>query len=210
MDIFWLHITVTQCFLHVEKWVTQNGTNSEKSRLQSALIVLFLVETDPKRNQNKRNFPLDVFYVRHLHHLDSLRSKSKSFCILSQKSCKKWLCPTFEITWSGEMKVFRELNSLQTMYVETCHDVSESGGKSSKSFFDWRLGLFRQKCVAWAQFWFNHIEQGIFWSLLIGGRHFSIKHVTLNSSLTNFFCIEGNCMIFWSFSKNIFSKVFQE
>ena len=130
----------------------QNGTNTKKSKLQIALIASFLVETDPKRNQNECNFPPDVFYVKHLPHLDSLRLKSKSFCISHQKYWKKWLCPTFEITWSGEMKVFRELNSLQTMYVETCHDVSESGGKSSKSFFEWCLGLFREKCVAWAQF----------------------------------------------------------
>ena len=130
MYIFWVHITMTKCFLHVEKWAMQNGTNTKKSKLQISLIALFLVETDPKRNQNEHNFPPDLFYVKHLHHLYSSRLKSNSFWILYQKSWKKWLCPKFEITWSGEMKVFRELYSVQSMYVETCHDVSESGGKT--------------------------------------------------------------------------------
>ena len=39
--IFWVHITMTKCFLHVEKWTMQNGTNTEKSKLQISLIASF-------------------------------------------------------------------------------------------------------------------------------------------------------------------------
>jgi len=130
----------------------ENGTNTEKSKLQIAVIAPFLVETDPKINENKCSFPHDVFYVKHLPHLDSLRLKSNSFHSLYQKSLKKWLCPTFEISWSGEKNVFKELYSLQTVYVETCHDVSESGGKTAKRFSERCLGLNRQVHRVWSQF----------------------------------------------------------
>ena len=42
------------------------------------------------------------------------------------------------------------------------------------------------------------------------GKTFQHQTCHFKFFIDQFFCIEGNCMIFWSFSKNTFSEVFQE